>query len=228
MGYTLRVLFRVGTGVLLLLVLLAGCSNLMHKRDRALRDVAANHGEDAVKRVDSWMSLRHRLQYASELTEVDKVILANDFFNGLPWYADVDQWASEDYWATPLETLLSNGGDCEDLAIAKYVTLLDGGIDEDRLRLTYVWHGSEREAHMVLAYYPVDGGEPLVLDNLHAEALALSDRADLEAVYSFNADKLWLADNPAEPVKIASQARLEKWRGVNERMASEAEHYYVL
>ena len=46
--------------------------------------------------------------------------------------------ASDDYWASPLETLDKGRGDCEDYAIAKYFSLLAAGVPVARLRLVYV------------------------------------------------------------------------------------------
>lgn len=227
MQYTIGVVLRVSFGFVILISLLAGCSTLMANKEQALRDhVARTHDSSAAQRVGRWLALRKRLQHQSSLTELYKVQLANDFFNAIPWRADLDHWQREDYWATPLETLLSNGGDCEDLAIAKYFTLLASGIEPDRLRLTYVWRLAPRQAHLVLAYFPPNGGEALILDNLNKSALALSQRNDLEAVYSFNEAKLWLAGDSLEPVKIASQDRLSQWRKVNQRMTEEVEQQY--
>src|SRR5690606_173207 len=97
----------------------------------------------------------------------------------------------------------------------------------DRLRLSYVWrlHEGGRVAHLVLAYYPETGSEPWVLDDLAAEALALSEREDLEKVYSFNRWNLWLAGNAQQALSIASQDRLINWRQVNERMDGESQQF---
>ena len=51
---------------------------------------------------------------------------------------DIIHWNKVDYWATPIEFLASHGGDCEDFAIAKYFTLIQLGIPEEQLTLTYV------------------------------------------------------------------------------------------
>ncbi len=54
-------------------------------------------------------------------------------------FEDDDQhWHQADYWATPIETLASNGGDWEDFSIAKYFTLSELGVADQCLRLTYV------------------------------------------------------------------------------------------
>ena len=75
-------------------------------------------------------------------------------------------WEQKDYWATPIETLSIGGGDCEDYAIAKYFTLKQLGVDESKLRLTYVKAIELNQAHMVLTYFENKRAVPLVLDNL--------------------------------------------------------------
>jgi predicted transglutaminase-like cysteine proteinase len=65
--------------------------------------------------------------------------------------SDWAQYGVADYWATPLETLSSGSGDCEDYAIVKYVALRESGIVPDDLRLVIVRNIKERTNHAVLA-----------------------------------------------------------------------------
>lgn len=212
----------------LLVTTLASCATLSPRTALPLHiQLAETSSPDGAERVNAWLELRDSLGKQKTLSELSKVERVNTFFNSLAWLPDDENWGMEDYWATPLETLLRGAGDCEDLAIAKYFTLLDVGVDEDRLRLSYVWrlHEGGREAHLVLAYYPETGSEPWILDNLAAEALALSEREDLEKVYSFNRWNLWLAGNAQQALSIASQDRLINWRQVNERMDGESQQF---
>ena len=77
--------------------------------------------------------------------------------------SDWDQYGVADYWATPLETLISGAGDCEDYAIVKYVALRESGIVPDDLRLVIVRDIKDQTNHAVLAAR--QDGEWLVLDN---------------------------------------------------------------
>src|SRR6185436_8692069 len=70
--------------------------------------------------------------------ELDALQTVNAYFNRIPFLADSTHWAAEDYWATPAETVASNGGDCEDYSIAKYFLLKEFGVPVERLRITYV------------------------------------------------------------------------------------------
>lgn len=210
-----------------LVVSLASCSTLTTKVPSQPRHRFLDGG--AAERVDAWFALRERLRSEPQLSELQKLDLVNNFFNTLSWRSDLENWGVEDYWATPLETLIRGAGDCEDFAIGKYFTLLEAGVDEERLRLSYVWrwHEGEREAHLVLAYYAEEGSRPLILDNLVADALVLEERQDLEKVYSFNRWNLWLAEDAQRALSVASQDRLDQWRQVNERMLLEVEERLV-
>lgn len=131
-------------------------------------------------------------------------------------------WGQNDYWATPLEFIGRAAGDCEDFAIAKYVTLLQLGVPNERLRLIYVrarTAGAKTEAHMVLGYYENPSDEPLILDNLITSIRPASQRPDLTPVFSFNSQGLWVAgqsQSAADPT-----TRLSRWREVLDRMKQE-------
>ena len=142
----------------------------------------------------------------------------NDFFNQIPYYNDIVHWGKEDYWATPVEALSSFGADCEDYSIAKYLSLKELGIPIERLRITYVRAKDLGESHMVLAYYPTPEAEPLILDNLTRELKPASQRPDLEPVYSFNDDDLWL---PSGAAKRGGASQVRLWRELKEKLARE-------
>ena len=77
--------------------------------------------------------------------------------------SDWAQYGVADYWATPLETLNSGAGDCEDYAIVKYIALRESGIAPDDLRLVIVRNIKEQANHAVLAVRFED--EWQILDN---------------------------------------------------------------
>ncbi|MCH8618009.1 transglutaminase-like cysteine peptidase [Undibacterium sp. TS12] len=142
----------------------------------------------------------------------------NDYYNRVPYFTDQEHWGVNDYWATPVEFVASWGGDCEDYAIAKYMTLKDLGIPAERLRITYVRATRMGETHMVLAYYPTPTAEPWILDNLVDEIQPGSARSDLVPVYSFNDEDLWLASGSTRKGG-ASTVRL--WKEMIEKMEKE-------
>ena len=84
--------------------------------------------------------------------KLDELGLVNRGINlSITMTRDMQQWGVEDLWSTPLETLTSGRGDCEDYAFAKYEALHQVGWPLDDLRLVVVWAGLLREGHMVLA-----------------------------------------------------------------------------
>jgi hypothetical protein len=69
---------------------------------------------------------------------------------------------------------------------------------------------------MVLAWYPEPGADPLILDNLTNEIKPASQRTDLEPVYSFNGDGLWL--NQSGDRRIGEAQKLSRWQELNRRL----------
>ena len=133
-------------------------------------------------------------------------------------------WGQVDYWATPVETLGKSAGDCEDFAIAKYFTLLQVGIQQDKLRLIYVraktGTSDLTQAHMVLAYYATPEAEPLVMDNLVGEVWPASRRPDLVPVFSFNSAGVF-AGISGGGAAAAGTGRLSRWEDLLRRAKAE-------
>jgi predicted transglutaminase-like cysteine proteinase len=65
--------------------------------------------------------------------------------------SDLAQWGVPDLWSTPLATLTTGRGDCEDYAIAKYVALSEAGVADDDLRLIIVRDLALSQDHAVVA-----------------------------------------------------------------------------
>lgn len=200
---------------------LGAAAQYLGLNERVLDRVEASYGTDARERVVDWQGLMAATNAQPEIQDSPKMEGANGFFNRVEWVSDLDHWGREDYWATPIETLASNGGDCEDYSIGKYFTLKDTGVENDKLRITYVKALDYNQAHMVLAYYPTPDAEPLILDNINKTILPASQRPDLLPIYSFNGESLWLAKSRGKKLKANSMISLPQWRDVNQRMMEE-------
>ena len=172
-------------------------------------------GADGRQRVVAWHDLLLRLNAVERAGELANPAATNDFFNAVPWLTDLEHWGKEDYWATPMETLASNGGDCEDFSIGKYFSLRLTGVDEGKLRLTYVKSLTYNQAHMVLAYYDSPEAEPLILDNINKSILPASQRQDLLPIYGFNAEGLWLAKSRRS---LEAGGGLSQWKDLLRRI----------
>lgn len=170
--------------------------------------------------LDQWIALVGQNKSVDRIAQIQAT---NDFFNNqLTFQDDNTIWGVKDYWATPLESLAKNSGDCEDFALAKYVTLLAMGVEENQLQLVYVQAQLDRippklQAHMVLAYYSSANADPLILDNLSRELRKASERTDLTPIFSFNASSLWVAGQ----AKGDSKSRLSQWQAVLSRIQNQ-------
>ncbi|BAN34267.1 predicted periplasmic protein [Sulfuricella denitrificans skB26] len=189
--------------------------------DREITAIGQKYGQTAASRVQKWRGV---LLSDPQADESRKLELVNRFFNTLPFVSDQEHWGKMDYWATPTEFLATNGGDCEDFAIAKYLTLREIGVPAERLRITYVKAMTLNQAHMVLTYYPTPDAEPLVLDNLQPDIKPASQRQDLIPVYSFNGDNLWLAKELTGRSQLVGESdRISLWKDLLKRMKLERE-----
>ncbi len=181
-----------------------------------IEQLQLKYGQEAAERVVAWQRL---VESAKNLSEQEKLLKVNDFFNRrIKFIDDADLWGIPDYWATPLEFLARGAGDCEDYSIAKYFTLKELGVPEERMRITYVKAIELNQAHMVLTYFASPRAVPLVLDNLIPAIEKASKRNDLLPVYSFNGVGLWLAKNRGHDRLVGDAERLDLWAQLKQRM----------
>ena len=187
--------------------------------DAQIAKLAQQFGPIAKERLTGWKDLLINPKY-KKLSERDKLELVNDFMNQPRFVSDIDHWGKEDYWATPIEFMSTDGGDCEDFSIAKYFTLRALGVPDEKLRLIYVKElVIYRQAHMILAYSPTPDADPLVLDNINKTIQLASTRTDLLPVYSFNGSGLWLAkEQTGRAQQVGGSDRIGLWRDLQARM----------
>ncbi|MBW1859818.1 MAG: transglutaminase-like cysteine peptidase [Deltaproteobacteria bacterium] len=181
-----------------------------------LEQAEKKYGKDARVRLIAWEDLIREDTSSSDREKLEKV---NRFHNQMNFVDDMRHWGQEDYWATPIEFLASQGGDCEDFSIAKYFTLKAMGVDEEKLNLTYVKALQYNMHHMVMTYYSTPGAEPLVLDNLVESIKPGSQRTDLMPIFSFNGTGLWLAKQRGRGKLAGSSSRVKRWRDLLEKMS---------
>lgn len=158
--------------------------------ENIFQHVEQEYGADAEKRL---RYLHTMIIDNQDLPDMEKVELVNETLNHLPWIADSSHWKEADYWATPMETITTFGGDCEDIAIVKWVVLTNLGITKEHLRLAYVKIKKTGENHMVLLFVkkpaaPTEEQKIYVLDNYVEDVKLGSERKDLLAIYLTDAD----------------------------------------
>jgi predicted transglutaminase-like cysteine proteinase len=211
---------RVRALLLITLIAFAAlAAELITISDEQIAKLAQQFGPVAKQRLSAWRDVLVNPKYRQP-PERQKLDLVNDLMNQTPFLSDLQHWGKEDYWATPVEFLATNGGDCEDFSIAKYFTLRALGVADEKLRITYVKElVVYRQAHMVLAYFPTPDADPLVLDNINPTILPASSRSDLLPVYSFNGSGLWLAqEQRGRGQQVGSSDRIGHWRDLQQRM----------
>lgn len=193
--------------------------------------IGKEYGPEAEKRV----RYLHTLVVENQNKTVEeKLRLVNDTMHKLPWIADKAHWKKDDYWATPIETLATFGGDCEDIAIAKWILLRHLGIPKENLRLAYVKVKATGENHMILAYVDridLPREERLettwILDNIDKRLLKATERTDLLAIYSTDADGNMViykdSGNELSILSIREKTKMQKLeeikKKINENMA---------
>ncbi|WP_304511672.1 transglutaminase-like cysteine peptidase [Desulfobacula sp.] len=175
---------------LLALAVFAGTSTRFFVPENLVDNFSRKYGEQAVRRLNS---LLLQMEELIKLPEDQIVIRVNRFFNQLEYCPDIKTWNKKDYWASRLEFLGKGQGDCEDYAVAKFLTMVQLGVPEEKLFLTYVKAvGYPDAAHLVVTYYKEPGTVPFVLDNYIKKILPATQRPDLIPVYSFTASDLYI------------------------------------
>jgi len=205
--------------IVLLLVLLIPqwwlYADVSSKYQKLAKQAGLVYGVNAEKRVLAW---RRLIEDSRSLSVVDQLTQVNNFFNQMEFVDDDILWAKEDYWATPIEFLGMQAGDCEDFTIAKYFTLRELGVSDEKLRLVYVKALTLDQHHMVLAYYHKPTSVPVLLDNIDKELKPASKRPDLLPIYSFNAENLWLSKEKGRGLLVGGSSRLSLWTDLNNRL----------
>jgi predicted transglutaminase-like cysteine proteinase len=184
---------------------------------RLIEIYSRRFGPDARARLAAWKrDVAERKRSPAHAAALERALLSdvNRLLNRVAFVDDAVHWREVDYWATPAESVSSNGADCEDFSIAKYFLLKELGVPIARLRLTYVKSLRLNQAHMVLAYYARPDAEPLVLDNLEDTVRPASQRRDLVPVYSFNDEEVWVELRG----RVGSPQQLRNWRALMERL----------
>lgn len=170
--------------------------------------IEAKYGPFAKNRFDY---LNKTLQEAQGHSELEQLRIINDFYNKVRYRSDTENYSAKDYWATPMEFLGRDHGDCEDFVIAKYFALKFLGVDTKKLYFTYVKSTKFKQPHMVLTYFASPDSIPLVLDNFNNKIFSASQRSDLLPVYNFNGDNLYIAQKSGYGKKVELNKSYKQW-----------------
>jgi predicted transglutaminase-like cysteine proteinase len=139
---------------------------------------------------DDWQNI---IADAAMLDGVAQLRKVNAVMNDKRYTLDRVNWGAEDYWATVFEFLRKNG-DCEDYAIAKYVTLRALGWPASKLRVVIVRDTKLNLNHAIVAIYTDEG--IYIGDNQVDGLVKASSIRHYRAIYSINEEGWWLHRPP--------------------------------
>jgi predicted transglutaminase-like cysteine proteinase len=115
----------------------------------------------------------------------DRLDEANRAVNQVIRYvSDFAQHGEADRWTAPLATFATGKGDCEDYAIAKYITLGEAGFPREDLRLVLGRDRAIRQDHAVLAARLE--GHWLILDSRRSELIDDADLGNFTPMFAIN------------------------------------------
>ena len=135
---------------------------------------------------DAWPSFLASLDGKAKRAQVDAV---NATMNKARYIQDIVNWGVTDYWATPSEFFWKDG-DCEDYAIAKFLSLKRLGFRDEELRLLVVQDLNLRTPHALVVVY-LDG-RALLLDNQIGTVIDAERVRHYRPIYSLNESGWWL------------------------------------
>jgi predicted transglutaminase-like cysteine proteinase len=200
--------FIVKLFLILLLLNIHSIADELYVPEKIIQKIAKKYDYFAKRR---FKYLNILLQENKNKSEAEKLHVINQFYNGVKYASDWEIYHKMDYWATPLQFLGKDKGDCEDYVIAKYFALRYLGISSKKMFFTYVRSSKFKAAHMVLTYYKTPRSEPLVLDNNNQKIFPASQRKDLTPVYNFNGEELYKISGRGAGKKVQNQKVHNKW-----------------
>jgi predicted transglutaminase-like cysteine proteinase len=129
------------------------------------------------------------MQAARQLSPSARLQAVNRFFNRIPYRSDSAANGGSERWATPIEFLRENAGDCEDYAIGKFFSLRLLGFADRDLRIVAVFDRVQRAGHAILSV-TLDGRRH-ILDSRTDRIYADSPVIDFTPTISMNETDHW-------------------------------------
>lgn len=156
---------------------------------------------------EKWAAMLRRARAESV---AGKVGLINAWVNAhLRFADDAHEYGVTDYWASAVQSLHRERGDCEDYAIAKMQLLKAAGIADEDLYLIIANDLVRRADHAVLGVRLAE--QMFILDNETDQVLPSAQIRDYRPIITFNASGKWIhgyrAAPLAPPVRLAAFIR---------------------
>lgn len=135
-----------------------------------------------------WIIWNKLLDSTRDESPKKQLNLVNTFMNRFRYIVDPINWGVKDYWASPPQ-FFKKYGDCEDYAIAKYMSLKALGWNPKDMRIIVVNDMNLKIAHAVLAV-KLDGKE-YILDNQISIVITSTRIRHYRPIYSVNEFGWW-------------------------------------
>lgn len=148
------------------------------ERTRLHAESMATSSDPKIRR---WREQLTEIDFSDELSGLSKL---NRFINDDVTYVDdYHHFHKTDYWADP-ETAITEGGDCEDIALVKAATLKRIGWPAERMHLLvgFLVERGKKESHAVLLVETSDGDQ-LILRSI-TDAVVHPSEFDFIPVYA--------------------------------------------
>ena len=144
------------------------------------RSAKTDHWEEMIRSVAAEPPLRQMLK-------------VNQWFEQFAYKLDRTVYKKDDYWATPLE-FIELGGDCEDYAIAKYMTLRRLGFPASSMKVAMVYDTDTYSDHAFLVVNYNDA--EYILDNREKLVVSGFMKNRYKPHFAFNENHVWTYDSP--------------------------------
>ncbi len=136
--------------------------------------------------INAWAN---KIESLRPLPLLEQIQAVNDYLNQAEYVVDMINWGIKDYWSSPGE-FFSRFGDCEDYAIAKFLTLRELGVPSPNMRIVVLQDQNLKVAHAILAVYLAD--RTLVLDNQIPQVVPEQTILHYLPFFSLNEEGWWL------------------------------------
>lgn len=155
-------------------------------REREIKDGSCESSLFNRCHMQDWKKLLAGLGGTDRLSQLKAV---NRYMNRASYIVDPINYRMPDYWATPRQ-FFSKDGDCEDYAIAKYLSMRSLGLPASAMRIVVLQDENLRIAHAVLAVY-LDG-KIWILDNQIRQIVSADRIRHYRPFYSINEENWWI------------------------------------
>lgn len=149
-------------------------------------------GKDCIQSSSNNCQLQEWEEFLATLkgkSAMEQIMAVNDYVNQKTYRLDRENYGMNDYWATPME-FLYKGGDCEDYAITKLLSLRQLGFAPDSMRMVVLIDTKLKTPHAALALYTND--DILILDNQTQDVVSHQRLSHYVPIYSINEKGWWI------------------------------------